>query len=166
MVTIREIEVRDRAALLSCISELQAFERTIESNRADPEVVTERYVNDLLENCTGDSGAVFVAERAGHVVGFASIHINERSTDILEQYRDYAYVTDLFVREADRGQGLGRQLMQAVEAHALASGASRIRVGVLASNDAARRLYQTLRYRNYEITLEKALRPEPSRPPE
>jgi ribosomal protein S18 acetylase RimI-like enzyme len=53
----------------------------------------------------------------------------------------YALVTDLVVLEPYRGRGIGCQLLRRAEAFIRDAGASELRIGVLADNRAARRLY-------------------------
>jgi GNAT superfamily N-acetyltransferase len=154
---IRRAEPRDLAALESCFCALQAFEHSIEPNRADPRTIARDYIDNLLVDCKKLRGAVFVAESDGEFVGFAAVLVDFRSDDPIEQHQEHAYVTDLYVRDAARRSGVGSRLLQAAEAHALAAGASRLRVGVLARNDAAHALYLKLGYRDYEVILEKVL---------
>jgi len=160
MARIRKAIARDRGELESCFAELQRFEREMEPNRAEPEAIARQYVDELLADCATHRGAVYIAEAPDRVIGFACVLAEMPSSDLLEQHREHAYVTDLYVRERHRGEGVGLELMQAAEAHALANGASRIRVGVLAANDIAHRLYRKLGYRDYEVVLEKVLAAE------
>jgi ribosomal protein S18 acetylase RimI-like enzyme len=50
--------------------------------------------------------------------------------------------------------------MRAAERYALENGAARIRVGVLAANNAAHGLYRKVGYRDYEVVLEKTISPK------
>jgi len=156
-IIIRQAETRDWAALESCFAELQGFERSIESNRVDPQMIARDYICDLITDCERLRGAIFVAESDDQIVGFASVLVDFRSDDPIEERQDHSYVTDLYVRDTVRRSGVGSRLMRAVEAHALAAGATSLRVGVLARNDAAHALYLKLGYRDYEVVLQKKL---------
>ena len=156
-IIIRQAETRDRAALESCFAELQRFERSIESNRVDPRMIASDYIGDLITDCESLRGAIFVAESDDQIVGFASVLVDFRSDNPIEEHQEHGYVTDLYVRDTVRRSGVGSRLMRAVEAHALAGGATRLRVGVLARNDVAHALYQKLGYRDYEVVLQKEL---------
>jgi ribosomal protein S18 acetylase RimI-like enzyme len=163
-VVIRQAQRGDRAALERCFSELQSFERSLERNRAESKLICSQYIDGLLADCATMSGAIVVAEVNGLVAGFACVLSRMPSDNIIELESECAYVTDLVVLEPFRRSGLGARLIQAVEAHAVASGATRIRVGVLAANLGAHRLYRTLGYQDSEIVLEKRLSAASPRP--
>jgi len=68
---------------------------------------------------------------------------------------DYCYLQDLFVAETERGRGLGRALIGAVEECARAAGASRIYWLTHETNTAARVLYDRLADRSGFIQYRK-----------
>ena len=57
--------------------------------------------------------------------------------------KNYCYLEDLFVNPDSRGQGLGRLLIDAVQEIALEAGSSRLYWNTDASNETARKLYDT-----------------------
>jgi ribosomal protein S18 acetylase RimI-like enzyme len=154
---IREASTADRPALEDCMAELQVFERSIESNRVEPEAIRGKYLDDLLCECSKNSGSILVAEQNGRVVGFVCILCRVDSQDIIEKEREHAYITDLVVLEPYRRAGIGAELMRAAESLAQSHGATRIQVGVLAANSGAHKLYQYLGYSDREIMLEKGI---------
>jgi ribosomal protein S18 acetylase RimI-like enzyme len=156
-VTIRDATPADRPALEDCMAALQAFERSIESNRVEPETIRGKYIDHLLADCGKSDGSLLVAELEGQVVGFVCVLCRMDSQEIIEKDRAHAYISDLIVLEAHRGAGIGAALMRAAEARARSRGATRIRVGVLAANSAARLLYCKLGYSDHEIVLEKQI---------
>ena len=158
-IKIRQADERDWAGLEACFDELQSFEHSIESNRAEPLLIRNAYIRGLFDECTESSGAIFVAEISNRVIGFVCVLSRLDSEDILERDREHAYVTDLVVLEPYRKAGIASELMRVAEAHAFSSGARRLRVGVLAMNTAAHNLYRQLGYRDREIVLEKTLGP-------
>jgi ribosomal protein S18 acetylase RimI-like enzyme len=68
-----------------------------------------------------------------------------------------AVVAELVVRSGLRRRGVGSALLQAAERYAREAGASELRIGVLADNDAAQRLYASQGFRPYLSTLTKPL---------
>jgi len=157
MATIRAATDDDRTGIIDCMIALQAYERSVEADRADPEAVAEPYVDDLLAKCRGGTAAILVAEADGRVVGWAGVVARHTSEDILERHREFAYITDLIVLEAYRGHGIGRRLLEGAEAHAASKGARRLRVGVLAANEGAHRVYAAAGFRDYEVILAKEI---------
>ena len=84
---------------------------------------------------------VMVAERPAGLVGYALVSLTEGPSgwDYGERVAD---VETLAVAPEARGQGLGRQLMDAVERELLHLGIRAFRVLVIARNDEARRFYE------------------------
>jgi ribosomal protein S18 acetylase RimI-like enzyme len=86
-----------------------------------------------------EPGDVLVAEVDGAVAGYAALG----TPTPLESNRHVAYVRGLAVSPAHRGQGVGRALVEAAAAAAVARGARRLTLRVLAPNTAARALYES-----------------------
>jgi GNAT superfamily N-acetyltransferase len=66
-------------------------------------------------------------------------------------------VSDLVVLPAWRGRGIGRTLLARGEAYACSRGAERLRIGVMAKNEGARRLYGVSGFREVYVLLTKPL---------
>ena len=56
---------------------------------------------------------------------------------------NYCYLEDLFVDPSSRGQGVGRALIDAVQEIAIQAGSSRLYWNTDASNETARKLYDS-----------------------
>lgn len=56
---VREYEEPDRPAIEACFRELQEFERTIDSDRAQAETVVEPYIDWILEHCRERAGKIY-----------------------------------------------------------------------------------------------------------
>lgn len=99
----------------------------------------EARVRPALEQLLRDEGLGFVqlAELDGAVVG----HATGAWCFDAEFGGRYLMLTDLFVREGNRGAGLGRALLAAVEEAAKAGGAKAIEGQVLRGNERARLFY-------------------------
>jgi ribosomal protein S18 acetylase RimI-like enzyme len=72
-----------------------------------------------------------------------------------------AWIYDIEVDERRRGQGLGRELLHALEQHLAAQGVAELSLNVFGTNDRARRLYATAGYREVAITMTKPLGAQP-----
>lgn len=79
----------------------------------------------------------FVAEVDGRIAGLTH-YVFHRSTSRLD---DICYLQDLFTDERQRGQGIGRRLIEAVYEAARVAGCSRVYWQTQATNAAGRALY-------------------------
>ena len=154
---IREYRDGDTPLATACLLDLQAHERRLEPRMLAPEAIAGWYLDHLLDECRKYDGTIFVAEHAGAVVGLVAVQTRVPSTDKDEETYDYAYISDLGVREAARGRGIGGALLAAAETFARERGARWLRISVLAGNEGARRLYRESGFRERVVTLEKPL---------
>jgi ribosomal protein S18 acetylase RimI-like enzyme len=148
---------RDRPALRDCFIELQNYERQLDPGKPEGSTIAEAYLNWMFARCREWEGRVFVAEVAGQVVGFSCVWARVRPDEPGENPAEYAYVSDLVVRTTYQRRGIGSQLLSAAEGYARARGARSLRIGVLARNSAARRLYGAAGFEEYEVELAKHL---------
>jgi ribosomal protein S18 acetylase RimI-like enzyme len=149
-------QARDRAAVCTCFAELQDVERGLEPRLPDGRTVADAYVDFMLARCAEWDGAVFVAEEGDAVVGFICVWARVPPDDPSE-VSPVAHVSDLVVLPAWRDRGIGRALLARGEDHARARGAERLRIGVLARNEGARRLYLAEGFREVYVLLAKPL---------
>lgn len=154
---IREFTEQDRDAVNASIRELQDHERCIEPRMKHPDAIIDTYLDTLLAHCAEQAGAIFVAETAGKVAGYVCVHSKVVNEDADEIDYDFAYVADVAVDEAHRGQGLGGALLEAAERFAVEHGAHFLRISVLAGNEGAVSLYQRRGFTPRVIELEKPL---------
>jgi phosphinothricin acetyltransferase len=92
----------------------------------------------------GDGFPVLVAEEDGQVIGYASYGPWRPFHGFRETVEHSVYV-----RDGQRGKGLGRQLMQALIDRARADGLHMMVAAVTAGNDASIRLHEAL---GFEVT--------------
>jgi ribosomal protein S18 acetylase RimI-like enzyme len=92
-----------------------------------------------------------LAEVDGNVVGFASL----RLLNYLGEDAPYAEISELFVLERFRRQGIARALMTELEVRACAAGASSLTVLTAADNDTAVALYRAMGFQEFSIALQK-----------
>src|SRR5262249_52505105 len=156
MADIRAYDPADYPALRACFIELQAWERQFEPLMPRPEEAADPYLADMLEQCAASDGRVFVAEQDGVIAGFVCL-MAKVGPDYDDSLEPYAYISDLVVRVAYRGQGIGRRLMAAAEAAARAAGTKRLKVGVLRANTRAFDFYRTGGFREFTNQLVKDL---------
>lgn len=102
-----------------------------------PESQYELTWNRLLDPEWNEYG--FVAEVDGTVVGIT--HYSFQNSTWAP--KNYCYLEDLFVNPEVRGKGVGRALIDAVMAEAKTAGSSRLYWNTDATNETARKLYDS-----------------------
>lgn len=124
---IRPATPADSATLLTLLRELAAFEGGTVAAGAD----------DLAAALAAGRLEALLAEQEGEAVGVLTLLPGFSSW----RGRPGAVIHDLYVRQAARGHGIGRDLVGALLALAPARGWARIEVNVLDWNTAAQRFY-------------------------
>lgn len=157
MSVVREYEERDAPQLEECFVELQDYEGRIDPYLADGQSVLKSYLEYMFNRCAENCGKVFVAEVDAKVVGFVSVWAKVKAKAIEEKQYEYAYISDLVVLPAHRAMGLGRALLQRAEGYAEGQGARVLRIGVMAKNEAARRLYRSQGFEDRLIEMSKSM---------
>lgn len=97
----------DAPAICGILRELDYFTHIVE---ASPEEATDRVARHLELCEADDSHTVLVAEKETGVVGYAAVHW----LPYLLLPGPEGYVSELFVRESERGRGIGTALLKAV----------------------------------------------------
>ena len=157
MVIIRDYNpAGDYPALRACFVELQAWERSLEPRLPAPEDAADLYLAEVFKNCAESSGRIFLAETDGALAGFVCI-IAKTIPSADDGIEPYAYISDLIVRAAYRGRGIGRALMMRAESFAREAGTGQLKVGVLVRNEGAHAFYRASGFRDYTVQLVKPL---------
>lgn len=153
---IRPATEADRPALDEQAMLLNRFEEPFAGDRRMDAAGGAEAVSHLRETVAKSAGAMRVAELDGAVVGHMVMWFDRFPPFVRADLRDYAYLGDLFVREAHRGRGIGAALIAEAEAIARARGVPRILLGVLTGNP-AEGAYRRLGYRPYALEMIKDL---------
>ncbi|HEU4493588.1 MAG TPA: GNAT family N-acetyltransferase [Rubrobacteraceae bacterium] len=110
----------------------------------------ERVMRRFLADLTASSHTfLFVAESGGQTVAFISGELREGSPTFRQ--RTWASVDDVFVEPDSRNLGIGRALLQSVEAWAKERGANGISLQVAAANRRGRKFYEELGFREVSV---------------
>jgi ribosomal protein S18 acetylase RimI-like enzyme len=96
---------------------------------------------------------VFLAEVKGEAVGFASL----RLVPFLSGDAPRAELTELYVDPAYRRRGIGRELVQQVEALAMEHGAAELVLLTGLQNQEAQAFYRKLGYREAALAMDRCL---------
>jgi ribosomal-protein-alanine N-acetyltransferase len=96
-----------------------------------------RYMRYLVD---APNSATWIADKDGQMAGFAIVDWNRENAGLI------AYIQTIEVTPAQRGRGIGKELMERVEASARAAGAVSIWLHVDEQNSLAVRLYEAHGY--------------------
>lgn len=132
---VRDFQAGDIPALLHLMRALAVFE-----GYADRFAVT---ADDIASQGLGPDpvfGAKVAVAATGDLIGMAVHHVIRWTFD----RRPTLVLKELYVLDHWRGAGVGRALMRAVAAHAVAIGAPRLRWLVLPDNGEAMRFYRSM----------------------
>ncbi|MET9631733.1 GNAT family N-acetyltransferase [Lentzea sp. NPDC006480] len=131
---IRRVEARDVDAVVELVHELALYERAPEQCHLTSE--------QLHTALFGENPALFghVAEVDGRVVGIALWFLNFSTWDGVHGI----YLEDLYVTPDQRGNGLGKQLLETLAQECVARGYTRLQWWVLNWNEPSIGFYKSL----------------------
>ncbi len=165
---IRAARDTDRPGVVAFLAQLQAHEVALHDTRkpADHDLCA-HYVSDFSARAADQGGAMLVTLVDGQLVGFICFWVEiSASTLETEASNRCGYISDLFVAEDHRGQGVGQRLLDAAKAHfGKDPSVTRLRICTLANNALAVSAYERAGFKPYETTYEITLpgpRPKPS----
>ncbi len=120
MYTIRLAQLNDAASISALLREMAWFTHMT----SEPAEATTDRVYRHLRLCLADSShSVYVAEdEAGTLGGYIAVHW----LPYLFMPGPEGYISELFLQEAARGQGLGRRLLEKVKGEATERGCFRL----------------------------------------
>ena len=147
----------DHEALVEQYLGLNRYEEPIAGNRVLDHAGAVASLAEAQERVAQTDGTVLVAELDGRVVGHLFLEFRQDPVFVRAELRPYAYVAELFVREAARGLGVGKALMLAAERTAAARGFGRLMVQVLAGNALAEAFYARCGFKAHAIELGKPI---------
>ncbi len=123
----------------------------VEHARLSPEDAAAKVARDIpaiLPHGLATEGAhVWAVEADGRAVGTVFLGVRDGA----------AWLYDITIDEAERGRGLGRAAMLALEAEVRALGHDRVALNVWGGNDVARGLYRSLGYAEDSVHMSKRL---------
>ena len=119
-IQVRKAEAQDTPAIAELLRSLGFFAHI---NAEEPGATQERVARHFAMCHADDSHSVFVAQGpAGEILGYGAVHW----LPYLILAGPEGYVSELFVHESHRGQGIGGQLLKVMETEARKRGCSRL----------------------------------------
>ena len=156
-VTIRAATAADHDALVEQFQGLNAVEDGISHDRDPSRAGAEASLAASARAVAHSGGHKLVAERDGAVLGHMFLAFRTAAAYVRPEFREHGYVSELFVREAARGEGIGRALLAEAERLTRERGLDRLMIAVVAGNDGAEALYRRSGFASYALTLLKTL---------
>lgn len=135
-MVVRPAKIDDLEELVRLYIALRDHHRRLHSSNPRYQVEDRKWEEIARWALQDDDIAVFVAERAGAVRGFVKLSIAEKP------WGRSCEMDTLVVDEGWRSEGIGKELLDAAEDHALKVGATGLRADVLVSNDEGRAFYE------------------------
>lgn len=111
----------------------------------------------LRDLIAGDDSAIFVAEQGAQVIGLAEVYLREDDRVPARIVRRFGYLQSMVVTDDCRREGVGRELLGAAEAWAVARGAVEMRLDVWEFGEGPLRFYEHCGYRTLRRTLVRNL---------
>ena len=157
-MTIRAARLpRDEPAILSFIQALQDHEAGFEADRRrDPDFAVQHW-REAQHRCAEKHGAMFIAEQAGHYVGWAFAYEVHGELFVHPPERRHGFLAELYVVPEARRAGHGKALIQACEAWSRQRGHRLLTIAVLARNKGAIRAYEGAGYTPYTLVMRRYL---------
>jgi ribosomal protein S18 acetylase RimI-like enzyme len=158
MVTIDPFQPSDLPDIVKYVEAIQEHERiAVPVLKPGREIGTD-YAQFLIHAAAERNGCILMARAGTVAVGFGSAWVEQDDDPLLqEDARTHAYVSDVFVEDAWRRQGIGLRLLGALELEMRSRGCRLIRICSKAANRYALACYEKAGYLPYEIMFAKRL---------
>lgn len=154
---IRDAEPSDKPALIRFMGLLQEVERKLHPSRRPGEDIAASHL-DYLENIVREQdGRILVAQHEGEIAGFLVCFVEEFEDYLHEADKIVGWVSDIYVDEEHRGQGISTALLTAAEQHFGECGLTKVLISFLANNILAKTAYEQAGFRPYESIYEKPI---------
>jgi ribosomal protein S18 acetylase RimI-like enzyme len=158
-VLIRRAEPRDVSALGRFGAALVRAHHAFDSHRflTPGPRLEEGYAHFLRTQLAEKEAAIFVAERAGVVIGYVYAGVEPRSWKELREVA--GFIHDVVVDPEARGSGVGARLIETAAAWLAARGVPRVMLWTAEQNQGAQRLFERLGFRRTMIEMTRECPP-------
>lgn len=160
MIAVRAYAEADRAAVIGLIHQLNLFEDAISGDRAKGREAAAACLDADLARIARDGGALILAVDGSEPVGMMCFVLDPPQPYLRAEIGRIGWVTELVIDERWRGQGVGTRLLEEAEAIARRHGVSRLMIGAIAGNHAARRAYERFGFRTAIVEMAKDIEPD------
>jgi ribosomal protein S18 acetylase RimI-like enzyme len=158
MLRIEPFQLADLPLVATFIAALQDHERATVPELKPGHEIAAAYVEAMARRFRENDGVMLMARRETETVGFVVGWVEvDGDLCLEEEARRYALVSDIYVIEAARRQGIAHRLLAEFEAAMRQRGCVRLRLCAKATNLGAVACYEAAGYRAYEVILSKRI---------
>ncbi len=160
-VQIREYNDRDKKHIIDCVEKLHDHVVSLDPlkrlRKMPGYIDTE--VTNTFRTVKEQNGKILIAEDDGKFVGFIVGFMTKQSDENLMSVvpTKLGVISDVYVSDAYRGQGVGEKLMRAMEAYLKTLDCDTIWINIVSYNTNAHSFYKKMGYHDREISLMKKL---------
>ncbi|MFI5364964.1 MAG: GNAT family N-acetyltransferase [Candidatus Binatia bacterium] len=119
--------------------------------------VEQGYAHFLGTQLAEEDVAVFVAERAGTIIGYVYAGVEPRSWKELREVA--GFIHDVVVDPAERGAGVGTRLIETAAEWLVTRGVPRVMLWTAEKNQGAQRLFERLGFRRTMVEMTREVSP-------
>lgn len=154
MIDISEYKPENLRELKRLFTELQTYEKSVYSGRAEPTTdYMDKLTQALIDDVNKQQGKIYLAYVDGEAVGFIAGYVEED----IENDDTYFRIDSLVTLEKFRSKGIAKSLMDRVEEYAKSIGQTKIGLGVLSGNKNAYEYYRKQGFSDYGIEMLKSV---------
>ena len=156
-IRIREVTAADYENLFDLFDEIDSLHRDHMPRRfkkANGPAREKDYFLGLIEN---ENHGLFVAEMDEELVGFVHVIIDDAPSIPIVVPRRFAILDSIVVKASYQQHGVGKMLMDKMQAWAVSKGATSIELNVYEFNETAISFYEKLGYRTLSQKMSKEL---------
>jgi GNAT superfamily N-acetyltransferase len=157
---IEPYRASDLPAVIAFVEAVQEYEREqVPALKAGADIGPS-YAEHILNRVRNRNGLILLAKSDEKPIGLICAWIDEDDDMLLcDDMRRHAYVSDVFVVDDWRREGVGGTLLAAIESYMRQRGCLRMRVCSKAANATALKFYEAAGYRPYEVIFAKPIVP-------
>ncbi len=159
--SIREYTDKDKPELVRCMEALQDFEIGIDNLKRKRRLLGfgKDKTNKLLKRIAKKQGKIFLAIDGKSICGCVAGAIEKQTKeDLLKNIPSrVGWILELYIDEAYRNHGIGRQLIQRMEKYFKTKRCTLLYINVMTENNNAHGMYKHLGYADRYIQMIKQI---------
>ncbi len=119
----------------------------------------EKYLRKTIKAVETQNGLFLTAKIDNKIIGLGTALVDKLSNDELMELVTHTQgrITELYIDERYRGQGIGSKIIKMLEKHLIDVGCDTIHIEVFAPNYLAHKLYKKLNYEDRNIDMTKVI---------